>query len=206
MADKIKSELFYGDIPERLILEQDIAIDTETMGLKINRDRLCVLQFSFGDNKAYLVKFDGGDYSAPNLRKLLSLPNTQKIFHYARFDISIIKNNLEVDLKNIFCTKIASRLTRTYTDYHGLKDICRELLNISISKQQQSSYWGAEKLTNDQISYAASDVIYLHKLREIFISMLKLEKRYELANEVFSFLSTRSKLDIDSFEYDIFAH
>ena len=146
----MKVTTYQNDIPDDFHLPGDLAIDTETMGLQFHRDRLCVLQMSNGDGDCYLVHFDGSDYSAPNLKKLLRDENRGTIFHYARFDIAVIKKYLDVDIKNIFCTKIASKLVRTYTDYHGLKDLCRELLGISISKQQQSSYWGAPELNDEQ--------------------------------------------------------
>lgn len=184
----------------------DIAIDTETMGLNLHRDRLCVVQLSYGDGQAYLVKFDN-DFSAPNLRKILSDENRVKIFHFARFDLAAIEFYLNIKLNNVFCTKIASKLTRTYTDYHGLKDLCRDLLNVQISKQQQSTYWGNKELTKEQIDYAGGDVLYLHKLREVLTRMLEKEKRLEIANEIFKFLPVRASLDLIGWnEIDILAH
>ena len=177
------------------------------MGLNLHRDRLCVVQFSNGDGRAFLVKFDGGDYSAPNLKKLLSNEDVTKIFHFARFDLAALKKYLNLDLKNVFCTKVASKLVRTYTEYHGLKELCRELLNIQISKQQQSTYWGNESLTREQMDYAAGDVLYLHEIREILITMLKREGRFEIANKLFEFLPTRAILDLEGWnDIDIFAH
>ncbi len=201
------STLFYNDLPADLVLEGDIAIDTETMGLNLHRDKLCVLQISCGDGNAYLIKFSNNDYAAPNLKKLLLDKSRQKIFHFARFDLASIQRYLGIKMENIFCTKIASKLVRTYTDYHGLKDLCRELLNVQISKQQQSSDWGGDHLTQEQIDYAGSDVLYLHALRDIFIERLKRENRLEIAKKLFEFLPARSELDILGWnEIDIFAH
>jgi ribonuclease D len=177
------------------------------MGLDPHRDRLCVLQFSNGDGDAFLVQFDENNYDAPNLKKLLLDENRSKIFHYARFDLAIIKKYLGINLTNIFCTKIASKLTRTYTDYHGLKDLCRELLDVNISKQQQSSCWGLAELSNDQKEYAARDVIYLHSLRAILIDRLLMSGRNEIAHNIFAFLSTRADLDLLGWNnIDIFSH
>jgi ribonuclease D len=199
--------VYKNDLPDDFHLPGDLAIDTETMGLNFHRDRLCVLQMSNGDGDSYLVHFDGNDYSAPNLKKLLRDENRGTIFHYARFDVAVIKKYLDVDIKNIFCTKIASMLIRTYTDHHGLKDLCRELLGISISKQQQSSYWGAAELSSDQKEYAAKDVVYLHSLRAILSERLIENKRSKLAGKLFEFVPTRAELDIIGWnDKDIFAH
>lgn len=177
------------------------------MGLNCHRDRLCVVQISNGDGNAYLVQFDGTNYDAPNLKNLLLDENRGKIFHYARFDLAVIKQYLKIDLTNIFCTKIASKLVRTYTNFHGLKDLCKDLLDISISKQQQSSYWGAEELTSEQKEYAAKDVMYLHLLREILTKRLIESKRNNVALKMFEFLPTRSNLDLMGWnDIDIFAH
>ena len=177
------------------------------MGLDLHRDRLCVLQMSNGDGNAYLVQFDGKDYSAPNLKTLLLDANRSKIFHYARFDIAVIKKHLEINLTNLFCTKIASKLVRTYTDRHGLKDACRELLAVDLSKQQQSSDWAAHELSQAQLAYAASDVLHLHALREKMTENLEREGRTAYADECFKFLPTRAKLDLMGWENtDIFAH
>lgn len=198
---------YKNDLPDEFNLPGDLAIDTETMGLNVNRDRLCVLQMSFGDNNAHLIHFSGEDYSAPNLKKLLLDNRRVKIFHFARFDIAIIKKYLEIDIDNIFCTKIASRLTRTYTDFHGLKELCRELLNVNLSKQQQTSDWGAKELSEEQKDYAAKDVLYLHALREILHSRLIDLKRDNIAQKAFAFLPTRAELDIIGWkDEDIFAH
>ena len=203
----MKVVVYNNDIPDDLYLPEDLAIDTETMGLKFHRDRLCVLQMSNGGGNSYLVHFDGADYSAPNLKKLLRDEKRGIIFHYARFDVAVIKKYLGVDIKNIFCTKIASKLVRTYTDHHGLKDLCRELLGISISKQQQSSYWGAPELSEEQKEYAARDVVYLHSLRAILSERLVKNKRSKLAHKLFEFLPTRAELDIIGWnDIDIFAH
>lgn len=185
----------------------DIAIDTETMGLDLNRDRLCLLQISNGDGEAYLVQFSKDNYNAPNLKNLLLDKNREKIFHFARFDLAVIKKHLEIELSNIFCTKIASILVRTYTEHHGLKDLCKELLGINISKQQQSSYWGTLQLSEEQKEYAAKDVIYLHSLKEILTSMLMAENRNDIAYKLFDFLPTRANLDLMGWnEIDIFSH
>ncbi len=198
--------VFENDLPTQFDLPGDIAIDTETMGLNLLRDRLCVLQFSNGDGQVYLVKFNG-NYSAPNLKKFLSSPNRTMIFHFARFDVAAIYHYLNVEIKNIFCTKIASKLVRTYTDSHGLKDLCRELINVQLSKQQQSSYWGNDCLNQDQVDYAARDVLYLHRLKDVLTMMLTKENRLDLAKDAFSFILTRAKLDLLGWnEIDIFAH
>ena len=203
----MKLTLFKNDIPDDFELEGDIAIDTETMGLNLSRDRLCLLQFSSGNGEAYMVQFENSDYSAPNLKKLLLDPSRQKIFHYARFDLLAIKKYLGLELESIFCTKIASRLVRTYTDYHGLKDLCREILSVTISKQQQSSYWGAEELSNEQMEYAAKDVLYLHSLRQVFLERLEIEGRLEAAKALFAGLKTRVQLDEMGFEeVDFFSY
>lgn len=194
-------------MPNNLNLKGDLAIDTEATGLNFNRDRLCVLQISNGDGNAHLVRFDPGNYDAPNLKKILSNKEVCKIFHYARFDLGMIQKFLGVKIENIYCTKIASKIARTYTDTHGLKDLCRELLGVSISKQQQSSYWGAADLSKDQIDYAAGDVLYLHDIREKLNKMLKRESRIELAFECFKFLPMRVELDLLGWdEVDIFSY
>lgn len=188
-------------------LKGDIAIDTETMGLNPLRDRLCVVQISSGDGDAHLVVFEKDKYDAPNLKKLLQDTSSAKIFHYARFDVAVIYHFLGVETPNVYCTKIASRLCRTYTDCHGLKDLCRELLGVSISKVQQSSYWGAEKLSREQKEYAASDVLHLHDLRGKLNEMLEKEKRSKIHKECCDFIITRAKLDLLGWvEKDIFAY
>ncbi|WP_017443044.1 ribonuclease D [Rickettsia gravesii] len=200
-------KIYQNDLPNHFELEGDLAIDTETMGLNLHRDKLCLLQFSNGNGEAHLVHFTNQDYTAPNLKALLLDKTRCKIFHFARFDLASIKKYLSIDLENIFCTKISSKLVRTYTDSHGLKDLCRELLNINISKQQQSSYWGADNLSSEQKEYAAKDVLYLHQLKDILQKMLLKENRYELAQDIFRFLPTRANLDLTGWnEIDIFMH
>ena len=199
--------LYRGDLPSGLNLGPIVAIDSETMGLKPQRDRLCLIQLSSGDGNAHLVQFERCNYTAPNLVKLLEDPDITKVFHYARFDVAIIKKYLKVRTTSIYCTKIASKLVRTYTDKHGLKDLCKELLNVDLSKQQQSSDWGAKNLTEEQKTYAASDVLYLHKIKEILDQRLLREERDELAAFCFEFLQTRANLDLIGFENeDIFSH
>ena len=188
-------------------IEGDLAIDNETMGLNLHRDRLCLLQISNGNGDAHLINFINKDYASPNLKKLLLDKNRCKIFHFARFDLAAIKQYLKIDLENIFCTKVASRLIRTYTESHGLKDLCRELLSIQMSKQQQSSYWGSGQLTSDQKEYAAKDVLYLHQLRTILQTMLIAENRLDIANSIFKFLPIRANLDLLGWnDIDIFMH
>ena len=199
--------LYRGDLPSGLNLGPVVAIDSETMGLKPQRDRLCLIQLSSGDGNAHLVQFERCNYTAPNLVKLLEDPNITKVFHYARFDVAVIKKYLKVRTTSIYCTKIASKLVRTYTDKHGLKDLCKELLNLDLSKQQQSSDWGAKNLTEEQKTYAASDVLYLHKIKDILDQRLLREERDELAAFCFEFLQTRANLDLIGFENeDIFSH
>ena len=196
-----------GDLPANLDLGTLVAIDSETMGLKPHRDRLCLIQLSSGDGNAHLVKFEQQNYNAPNLVKLLENPDITKIFHYARFDVAVINKYLQAQINSIYCTKIASKLVRTYTDKHGLKDLCKELLRLDLSKQQQSSDWGAKDLTEEQKIYAASDVLYLHKIKEILDQRLLREGRNELADFCFKFLQTRANLDLIGFENeDIFSH
>ncbi|HJD58320.1 MAG TPA: ribonuclease D [Rickettsia endosymbiont of Ceroptres masudai] len=200
-------KIYQDDLPNNFELEGDIAIDTETMGLNLHRDKLCLLQFSNGNGEAHLVHFVNQDYTAPNLKALLLDKTRCKIFHFARFDLAAIKKYLSIDLENIFCTKISSKLVRTYTDSHGLKDLCRELLSINIAKQQQSSYWGAKNLSLEQQEYAAKDVLYLHQLKDILQKMLLRENRLELAQDIFRFLPTRANLDLIGWnEIDIFMH
>jgi len=199
--------LHKNDLPDDLIITGDIAIDTEAMGLINRRDRLCLVQLSDGKGDVHLVQFERGNYDAPNLKKLLSDPDTTKLFHFARFDVAIIRFYLGILVQPIYCTRTASKLVRTFTDKHGLKELCKELLGKDISKQQQSSYWGAEELTNEQKEYAASDVLYLHQLREFLDKMLLREGRTELAHACFNFLPTRAMLDLVGWEeIDIFAH
>jgi len=196
-----------GDLPADVTLEGDIAIDTEAMGLNNRRDRLCLVQLSRGDGNAHLVQFEYGCYEAPNLRHLLSDSQSMKLFHFARFDVAIIRYYLGVLIQPLYCTRTASRLVRTFTDRHGLKDLCRDLLGKEISKQQQSSDWGAPELTNEQKEYAASDVLYLHQLRDALDKMLVRENRADLARACFNFIPARAMLDLSGWEHeDIFAH
>lgn len=207
IEQKMSIELHKGDLPDGLDFGSSVAIDTETLGLNPLRDRLCLVQLSAGDGTAHLVQLKKGEYDAPNLKTLLADEAVSKIFHFARFDIATLYHHLGVMTTPVYCTKIASKLTRTYTSYHGLKDLCRELAGIEISKQQQSSDWGADELTPEQLKYAASDVLYLHKLREVLEQRLERENRTELANSCFEFLPTRAKLDLAGWpETDIFAH
>ena len=199
--------LHQGDLPDLSLYGREVAIDTETMGLQPARDRLCVVQLSPGDGSADVVQIAKDQTRAPNLEKLLTDPARTKIFHYARFDVAVLKNRFGIETTPIYCTKIASRLVRTYTDRHGLKDLARELLGVDLSKQQQSSDWGAEKLIDAQLDYAASDVLYLHDLKRHLDRMLEREGRSELARKCFDFLPTRTELDLMGWpEIDIFAH
>lgn len=199
--------LHRGDLPDLSRYTTSVAIDTETMGLNPHRDRLCVVQMSNGDGSADIVQVPKGHHDAPNLKKLLADPKITKIFHFARFDLAALYHAYGVMPQPVYCTKIASRLSRTYTDRHGLKDLVREVLNIDLSKQQQSSDWGAEALSEAQLAYAASDVLHLHALRDKLDPMLAREGRNELAKACFEFLPARAKLDLQGWEAeDIFAH
>jgi ribonuclease D len=201
------NRLYCGDLPERLDLGPVVAIDTEAMGLNPHRDRLCLVQLSAGDGDAHLVQFASGAYTAPRLRELLADSGVTKLFHFARFDLGMIYQYLGVMATPVYCTKIASRLARTFTDRHGLRDLCKDLLNIELSKQQQSSDWGAETLTEEQLRYAASDVLHLHALRNRLDAMLAREGREQLAGACFDFLPHRVLLDLGGWsEQDIFAH
>ncbi len=200
-------KLHRNDLPAGLTFKDGVAVDTETLGLRPLRDRLCVVQLSGGDNTAHLVQFDGADWSAPRLKALLGDQTILKIFHFARFDVAVLAHYLGVVPEPIYCTKIASKLARTYTDRHGLKDLCSELLGVDLSKQQQSSDWAAEKLTDQQKHYAASDVLYLHALKAKLAAMLQREGRTAVAETCFRFVSARAGLDLAGFEdVDIFAH
>lgn len=201
------NHLHKGDLPKELDLGPIVAIDCETMGLNPHRDRLCVVQLSGGDGDAHLVQIAKGQTSAPNLCAMLEDPDVLKLFHFGRFDIAAMMNAFGALTAPVYCTKIASRLIRTYTDRHGLAKLLQELLNIDISKQQQSSDWGAEELTEAQIDYAASDVLYLHQLREELDKRLIREGRAEIAQACFDFLPMRARLDLEGWpETDIFAH
>lgn len=197
-----------GDLPADVDLDGDIAVDSETLGLNTLRDRLCVVQLSDGSGDAHLVQLGPDDYAgAPHLKALLSDPGRVKIYHYARFDLAAIQHWLGVMAAPVFCTKIASKLVRTYTDRHGLKDLCSELIGLSLDKQQQSSDWGAESLTPAQIGYAASDVLYLHQLRSVLMARLDRDGRGDMADAAFEFLPMRAKMDLAGFDpVDIFAH
>lgn len=200
-------KLYQGDIPADLDLGKSVAIDTEAMGLKNYRDRLCVVQLSSGDGNAHLVQFAPGEYDAPNLKKLIADQSVLKLFHFARFDVAIIKYYLGLDCTPLYCTRTASKLIRTYTDRHGLRELCRQLLGVELNKQQQTSDWGAQTLTMEQQEYAANDVLYLHQLKEKLDVMLEREGRTELAQRCFDFLMTRAELDIQGWDnIDIFEH
>jgi ribonuclease D len=196
-----------GDLPAGIDFGASVAIDSETMGLRFRRDGLCVVQLSAGDGTAHVVRFDRKTYNCPNLKKLLTDPRVLKLFHYGRFDIGMFLLHLGVVTAPVYCTKIASKLSRTYTDRHGLKDLVRELLQVDLSKVQQSSDWGAATLSAEQLNYAASDVLHLHALKERLDAMLAREGRTELAQGCFDFLPHRVKLDLAGWEdCDIFAH
>ena len=196
-----------GDLPAGVTLSDSLAVDTETMGLNPARDALCVVQLSAGDGNAHVVQLNRDNYDCPRLKQVLADKKVLKIFHYARFDVAFLRKYLGVDVTPIYCTKIASRIARTYTDRHGLKDLCKELLGVDLSKQQQSSDWGAETLSDAQINYAASDVMYLHELKATLDAMLEREGRASLAHSAFAFIPARAELDLDGWaEEDIFAH
>ncbi len=197
--------LYYNDIPDTIVWGNEISIDTETMGLDLTRDRLCLIQIKNQDNTIHLVQFKDSNYQCKNLKKLLSNPKILKIFHYARFDMLAIYSYLNIMCENIFCTKIASKLCRTYTDKHSLKVLCKELLNIDLQKEQQSSNWGVEKLSSEQLQYASFDVIYLPQIKNQLTQMLIQENRLILANQCFNFLQTQVLLDKLNF-IDIFNH
>jgi ribonuclease D len=200
-------KLYRGDLPADFNPGNSVAIDTETLGLKPARDKLCLVQISTGDGNAVLVQMDRTKYDAPNLKALLANPKVLKIFHFARFDVAVLKQYLDVDTAPLFCTKIASKLVRTYTDRHGLKELVRELLGIDLNKLQQSSDWGAHSLTDAQKAYAAEDVVYLHELKQRLEQMLEREGRSVLAKSCFDFIPTRTALDLQGWsEEDVFAH
>nr|WP_237072490.1 ribonuclease D [Pseudaestuariivita rosea] len=206
-AERVTNTLYQGDLPDDLDLGPVVAIDCETMGLNPHRDRLCVVQMSGGDGSAHLVQVQKGQTSAPNLTRMLENPDVLKLFHFGRFDIAAMYHAFGALTAPVYCTKIASRLIRTYTDRHGLKNLLQELLEVDISKQQQSSDWGARTLTEAQIAYAASDVLHLHQLKEKLDDLLIREDRMEIAQACFDFLPTRAKLDLAGWpDTDIFAH
>ena len=201
------NHLYQNDLPDGLDLGPIVAIDCETMGLNPHRDRLCLIQMSGGDGDCHLIQVTPGQTEAPNLCAMLANPDVLKLFHFGRFDIAALMHSFGVETAPVYCTKIASRLVRTYTDRHGLKNLLQELLGIDISKQQQQSDWGAETLTNAQLDYAASDVLYLHALKDRLDTLLSREGRTEVAQACFDFLPTRASLDLAGWpETDIFAH
>ena len=203
----MKIKLHKNDLPDGLDLGPIVAIDSETLGLNPFRDRLCLVQLSSGDGTAHAVQFAPGQYAAPNLKRMLADPEVLKLFHFARFDMGMFRRYLDVMTAPVYCTKIASRLVRTYTDRHGLKDLVKELLNVDLSKEQQSSDWGAAELSERQLAYAASDVAHLHRLREVLDQMLAREGRTALARACFDFLPGRVELDLAGWaDLDIFAH
>ena len=204
---KVRIQLHRGDLPKGLDLGPIVAVDTETMGLNPHRDRLCLVQLTSGDGVCHLVQFSAGEYAAPNLKALLTDPKTTKLFHFARFDIGALHHYLGVVTSPVYCTKVASRLARTFTDKHGLKDLVKDVLGHEISKQQQSSDWGAEELSDEQLRYAASDVVHLHELRARLEAMLAREGRAEIAAACMSFLPVRALLDLGGWaDQDLFAH
>ena len=200
-------KLYKGDLPAGLDFGTSVAVDTEALGLVPRRDKLCLVQLSSGDGNAHLVQMDRATYDCPNLSALMTNPAVTKIFHFARFDVAVMKQYLGIVTAPIYCTKIASKLTRTYTDKHGLKDLIKELLGIELNKQQQSSDWGAHMLSDAQKQYAAQDVIYLHELKARLDQMLEREGRIEIAKACFNFVSVRAALDLGGWtEEDVFAH
>ena len=202
----MQTHLYKNDLDDGIVFKGDVAIDTEAMGLDPARDRLCLIQIFDGETDCHMVQFENSNTESPNLIKLLNDENIQKIFHYARFDMAALKHALKIDVKNVYCTKIASKIARTYTNNHGLKDLCKELLGVEISKKQQSSDWGSSNLSKEQIAYAANDVIYLHKIKNKLDEMLVREDRQLLVDACLSFLPTRVDLDLRGWENDIFSH
>ena len=203
----MKVALHKYDLPDDVSLGNSVAVDTETLGLKPERDPLCLVQLSSGDGTAHLVQLDRKDYNAPNLKRIFLDNKCLKIFHFARFDVTVLRHYLNVNCQPIFCTKIASKLTRTYTDKHGLKDLCKELLNIDLSKKEQASDWSVEELSKEQLEYAASDVLYLHELKGQLEKKLKKLDRSNLAQDCFNFIKTRTYLDLNGWpDIDIFEH
>lgn len=199
---------FYeSDLPAHLTFGDAVAVDTETMGLIPGRDRLCLVQLSSGDGDAHVVRISRGQRAAPNLTALFENPKVLKIFHFARFDIAMLKQQLGINVAPLYCTKIASKLVRTYTDRHGLKELCREVLGVELSKQQRSSDWGQTAISEEQLAYAASDVLYLHKIKDKLDAMLVREHREDVAQACFDFLPIRADLDLMGWaEQDIFSH
>jgi ribonuclease D len=206
-AKNASVELHEGDLPAGLAFGDSVAVDSETMGLDPHRDRLCLVQLSTGDGTCHLVRFADAVYDAPNLKALLTDTRVTKLFHYARFDVAMFRHHLGVTCAPLYCTKIASRLVRTYTGQHGLRDLCRELLGVALDKEQQSSDWGGGALSDDQLRYAANDVLHLHALRRKLDEMLAREGRAQLAEACFRFVPTRAALDLEGWaDQDIFAH
>jgi len=205
--DKSKIHLYNDDLPSDLQLSNQVAIDTETLGLNPARDRLCLIQINDGGDSTHLIRVSSPINPAPNLIKILQSEKIQKLFHFARFDVAVITKSYGISINNIYCTKIASKIARTYTDKHSLKSLCEELLNISLSKEEQSSDWGTENLTESQKKYAANDVIYLHKIKECLDSMLERENRIDLAKSCFEFINTQAELDLRGWgNQNIFDH
>lgn len=202
----MQTHLYKNDLDDGIVFKGNVAIDTEAMGLDPARDRLCLIQIFDGETDCHMVQFENLNTDSPNLIKLLNDENIQKIFHYARFDMAALKHALKIDVKNVYCTKIASKIARTYTNNHGLKDLCKELLGVEISKKQQSSDWGNSNLSKEQIAYAANDVIYLHQIKNKLDEMLVREDRQLLVDACLSFLPTRVELDLRGWENDIFSH
>ena len=202
----MQTHLYKNDLDDGIVFEGNVAIDTEAMGLDPARDRLCLIQIFDGETDCHMVQFENSNNESPNLIKLLNDENIQKIFHFARFDMAALKHALKIDVKNVYCTKIASKIARTYTNNHGLKDLCKELLSVEISKKQQSSDWGNSNLSKEQIAYAANDVIHLHQIKNKLDEMLVREDRQLLVDACLSFLPTRVELDLRGWENDIFSH
>ena len=202
----MQTHLYKNDLDNDIVFKGPVAIDTEAMGLDPARDRLCLIQIFDGETDCHMVQFESSNTTSPNLVNLLSDNEIQKIFHYARFDMAALKHALKIDIQNVYCTKIASKIARTYTNNHGLKDLCKELLGVEISKKQQSSDWGSSTLSKEQIAYAANDVIYLHQIKNKLDEMLLRENRQLLVNSCLSFLPTRVELDLRGWENDIFSH
>ena len=202
----MQTHLYKNDLDDGIVFKGNVAIDTEAMGLDPARDRLCLIQIFDGETDCHMVQFENSNTDSPNLIKLLNDEKIEKIFHYARFDMAALKHALKIDVKNVYCTKIASKIARTYTNNHGLKDLCKELLGVEISKKQQSSDWGNSNLSKEQIAYAANDVIYLHQIKDRLDEILIREDRQLLVDACLSFLPTRVDLDLRGWENDIFSH
>ena len=202
----MQTHLYKNDLDDGIVFKGKVAIDTEAMGLDPARDRLCLIQIFDGETDCHMVQFENSNSDSPILIKLLNDEKIEKIFHYARFEMAALKHALKIDVKNVYCTKIASKIARTYTNNHGLKDLCKELLGVEISKKQQSSDWGNSNLSKEQIAYAANDVIYLHQIKDRLDEMLIRENRQLLVDACLSFLPTRVDLDLRGWENDIFSH